>query len=253
MPGPIKYVGGKSRLAKIIIERIPAHVTYVEPFCGGAKVFFQKQRSKVEILNDLDSQLVNFYRVCQSHHEELIRSISMMPVSRELFSDFRANKQSGLTDIQRAARFLYLQKLCYAGQVTGKGFFVPLDTKHDLHYDLISKALSEAHSRLAGVQIEHLPYSEIIRRYDRPATFFYLDPPYYDFHFYNHNFEHDDFVQLAKTVKSIKGKFLLSLNDHAEVRKLFASFTIKIVKLAYSLNRAGGESSQELLISNFAQ
>src|ERR1700679_225442 len=111
MRGPINYIGGKNRLAKTIIERIPDHLTYIEPFSGGAQVFFHKPRSRIEVLNDLDSQLVNFYRVCQCHHEELIRYMRTMPVSREWFVSFEKTSPGSLTDIQRAARFLYLQKL----------------------------------------------------------------------------------------------------------------------------------------------
>jgi DNA adenine methylase len=176
MRGPINYIGGKNRLANVIIERIPDHLTYVEPFSGGAQVFFRKPRSKIEVLNDLDSQLVNFYRVCQNHYEELIRSMRFMPVSREWFEDFKKRSGDGMTDIQRASLFLYLQKLAYGGRVTRKAFGIHIGERPNLREESVTKSLTEAHSRLAGVQIEHLPYDEVIQRYDRPGTFFYLDP-----------------------------------------------------------------------------
>jgi DNA adenine methylase len=251
MKGPLNYIGGKNRLAKIIIERIPDHLTYVEPFSGGAQIFFHKARSKVEVLNDLDSQLVNFYRVCQHHHGELIRFIRQMPVSREWFETYERTAIEGLTDVQRAARFLYLQKLAYGGRVTRKAYAIHVTAKPNLREDPITETLNNVHARLSGVQIEHLPYDQVIRRFDRPETFFYLDPPYYDIRLYRHNLEHVDFVHMVDVLKEIKGKFMLSLNDHPEVRKLFADFTIDTVKIAYSLHSAVGRRHQELLIRNY--
>jgi DNA adenine methylase len=253
MRGPLNYVGGKNRLAKVIIERIPEHLTYVEPFSGGAQVFFRKPRSTIEVLNDLDSQLINFYRVCQHHSEELIRSVCSMPVSRELFDSLKKGYPEGLTDIQRASRFLYLQKLAYGGRVTRKAFGIHIEEKPNLRAVSIMKSLAEVHDRLQGVQIEHLPYDEVIRRYDRPGTFHYIDPPYYDIRLYNFNFEHDDFVRMAKLLGNIQGKFLMSLNDHPKVREIFSDFYIEEVQIAYSLHSTVGKRHKELLISNYRQ
>ncbi len=251
MKGPLNYVGGKNRLAKLIIERIPDHLTYVEPFSGGAQVFFHKPRSRIEVLNDLDSELVNFYRVCQHHDKELARWMRSMPLSREWFHQLEKVAPDGLTDVQRAARYLYLQKLAYGGRVTRKAYAIHATTPPNLHQDRIANTLADVHTRLTGVQIEHLPYDKVIERYDRPQTFFYLDPPYYDIRLYRHNLEHGDFLQMATLLGTIQGKFMLSLNDHAEVRKIFAAFTLETVKIAYSLHSAVGKRHQELLIRNY--
>src|SRR5882762_141845 len=117
MVGPLSYIGGKNRLAKKIIEIFPRHTTYVEPFAGGAQVLFHKEPSAVEVLNDLDGDIANLFRVCQSHHEELIRCMKFMLVSRNWFAVVKAQNAATLTDIQRAARFLYLQKNSFAGLV----------------------------------------------------------------------------------------------------------------------------------------
>src|SRR6202521_4393174 len=115
MIGPLAYIGGKNRLANQIIALLPEHTTYVEPFAGGAQVFFHKQPSKVEVLNDLDNEIVNFFRVCQHHYEELLRYLRFSLASRTWFSLFRESNPESLTDIQRAARFFYLQKNSFAG------------------------------------------------------------------------------------------------------------------------------------------
>src|ERR1700694_5954913 len=102
MVGPLAYIGGKNRLAAQIISVLPEHTTYVEPFAGGAQVFFHKQPSQVEVLNDLDFDVVNFFRVCQWHYQELVRCLEFVPVSRKLHSLLLETKAETLTDVQRA-------------------------------------------------------------------------------------------------------------------------------------------------------
>src|SRR3984885_5761346 len=104
MAGPLSYIGGKNRLAKRVIEIFPEHTTYVEAFAGGAQVFFRKEPSPVEVLNDLDQEIVNFFRVCQLHHGELLRYLKFVLVSRRWFALFEGENPEVLTDVQRAAR-----------------------------------------------------------------------------------------------------------------------------------------------------
>src|SRR6202158_1845256 len=101
MIGPLAYIGGKSRLAKQIIALLPEHQTYVEPFAGVAQVFFHKQPSKVEVLNDLDGEIVNFYRVCQYHYEEFVRMLRFTLMSRKWYELLQKTRPETLTDIQR--------------------------------------------------------------------------------------------------------------------------------------------------------
>src|SRR5437667_12819593 len=115
MIGPLSYIGGKRRIAKQLVSLIPDHITYVEPFAGGAQVFFHKPRSRVEVLNDLDGEIVNFLRVCREHPQELVRLLRFLVPSRAVFAQFAAQDPGLLTDVQRAVRFLYLQKNSFAG------------------------------------------------------------------------------------------------------------------------------------------
>ena len=253
MRGPISYIGGKNRLAKLIISKLPEHTAYVEPFAGGAQVLFHKPLSKIEVLNDLDGNLVNFYRVCQAHYEELVRYMRYMLVSREWFKWLEAVPPETLTDIQRAARYMYLQKCAFGGRVTRKAYAIHVASGPGFNPETLEKLLRDTHERLARVQVEHLPYERVLKLYDRPATFFYLDPPYYDIHLYHHIMEHKDFETMAASLQALKGKFLLSINDHKEVRRLFSSFRIETVPIAYSLHGITGRRHQELLISNYAK
>ena len=117
MVGPLAYIGGKNRLAAKIISLLPEHTAYVEPFAGGAQVFFHKRPSEVEVLNDLDGEIVNLLRVCQWHHSELIRYLKYTVASRSWFDLLAKTDPTTLTDIQRAGRFFYLQKNCFGGLV----------------------------------------------------------------------------------------------------------------------------------------
>jgi DNA adenine methylase len=251
MRGPLSYIGGKTRLASRIIERIPKHLTYVEPFAGGAQVFFHKEPSSIEVLNDLDGEVVNFYRVCQSHHDELVRFMRFMLLSREWFERLQRTPPQSLTDIQRAARYLYLQKVAFGGRVRSQSYGYFVTASNRFSPKKIPEMIAKSHERLAGTQIEHAPYEEVLLRYDRPTTFFYVDPPYYGVKLYRHNLEKSEFAVLRDRLNRLKGKFLLSLNDTPEVREIFSCFEIEEVPIYYSVQLKGERQHNEVLISNY--
>jgi DNA adenine methylase len=251
MVGPFSYIGGKHRLAKTIIEIFPKHTTYVEAFAGGAQVLFHKEPSAVEVLNDLDGEIVNLFRVCQLHHEELVRYLRFALVSRKVFDLLKATDPATLTDIQRAARYFYILKNSFASLVRHPNYHWHVVQRPGFNLEKLSELLENTHKRLERVQIECLPYEEILKRFDRPRTLFYLDPPYFGRQLYRYNFDEADFRRLAERLRKISGKFILSLNDVPEVRELFAGFRIEAVKLHYTSQKAAGRRYQELLIANF--
>jgi DNA adenine methylase len=252
MVGPLAYLGGKNRVAQKIISLIPEHTCYIEPFCGGAQVFFHKEPSQVEILNDLDEEVFNFLRVCQLHNQELVRYLEFCIVSRKWFELFQKQDPKTLSDIQRAARFFYLQKNCYGGLINRKNFAVSVQDGSNYNPHRIPMVLHLAHERLLQVQLECLPYQEILKRYDRPTTFFYLDPPYFDRPYYKFNFEEKNYIELAALLKELQGRFLLSLNDTPEIRDIFAEFKIHGLTFSYSSQRKAGKLYKEVLISNYS-
>jgi DNA adenine methylase len=249
--GPLAYIGGKSKIANKIIEIFPPHVTYVETFAGGAQTLFHKEPSKVEVLNDLDSDVVTFFRICQLHHDELVRYLKFVVISREWFDRLQAQDPQSLTDIQRAARFFYLQKNAYAGLIRKRklGYSVTEPTR--FNPESIPELIENTHKRLARVQIEHSPYEQILARYDRPTTLFYLDPPYFGRNLYNFNFSEADFVELSTRIGALRGKFVLSLNDVPEVRRIFRRFHLREIDLAYTAQQTAGRRFPELLITNY--
>lgn len=251
--GPLAYIGGKNRLAKKIIPLFPEHNTYVEPFAGGAQVFFHKKPSPVEVLNDLDGEIVNFFRVCQWHYEELLRHLRYCLVSRKLFDLLSAANPETLTDVQRAARFFYLQKNAFGGRIVKRNYHYGIAKSPNYNPARTPLIIENAHKRLQGVQIECLPYEVVLKKYDSKDTLFYLDPPYYGKYLYRFNFQEDDFVALKDRLQKVRGKFILSLNDLPEVRKLFGGFRIKRLDTAYTSQRIPGKRYGELLIMNFGR
>ena len=161
MNGPLSYIGGKRPIAKQIIALFPEHTTYVEAFAGGAQVFFHKPPSKVEVLNDLDGEVVNFYRVCQQHYEELIRYFRFMVRSREWFALLKATDPRTLTDIQRAARHMYLLKNSFGALVRNPNYSINIVQPPSFNLERLPEVIEQSHKRLLRVQIETLPYEEI--------------------------------------------------------------------------------------------
>ncbi len=259
MKSPLCYLGGKSRLAKTITEKIPEHVCYVEPFCGAAWVFFNKNPSKAEVINDRDSELVTFFRVLQNHLEEFMRYYKFAITSREIFELQNRVDPSTLTDIQRAVRYFYLQKLGFGGKTTGRTFGTSTTSPARLNLLNMEDHLLEVHWRFSRVTIENLTAIDCIKRYDRSSTFFYCDPPYYETAGYVHPFGHQDFLDLAETLRSVKGKFMVSLNEHEAVREIFRDFKIEQVKTKYSTSGtstvagrdARAQEIKEVLIMNY--
>ncbi|GAB0057454.1 hypothetical protein SIID45300_01782 [Candidatus Magnetaquicoccaceae bacterium FCR-1] len=248
------WMGGKYLLSKTIVSQIPAHRCYVEPFAGAAWVLFRKPPSASEVLNDINGDVINLYRVVQHHWASFADALRWSLSSREEFIRLLDTPASSLTDIQRAARFYYLHKLSFGGRMTGRRTFGTSATEPArLNPLAIRREISLAHTRLARVTIENLPYIDLIPRYDRPETFFYIDPPYWNCENYYGKgiFSRADFTTLAELLAGLRGRFTLSLNDVPEVRQIFERFRIDPVTTRYSCLASQNIPAKEVLIRNF--
>lgn len=249
------YLGGKFRLSKQIIERIDKipHKIYAEPFIGMGGIFLRRtKRPKSEVINDINGELVNLYRIVRRFPNELCRAIEFWLSSREEFQRLTNTPPESLTDIERAARFLYLQSVAFGGKVCGQAFGVSIDRPARFNYVKLQERIRSVGERLAAVTIERLDFEKFIARYDTPDTLFYLDPPYWgnETDYGKGIFNRADFERLKDVLKGIKGKFILSLNDVPQVRELFKDFTIETVPVMYSINKAGCCQRTEVIISN---
>ncbi|MCY7297478.1 DNA adenine methylase [Alteromonas sp. a30] len=231
----IPWMGGKRRLAKEILPHVNGYQTYVEPFAGGASIFFMKEPAKAEVINDINGELVNLYRVVKHHLDEFVRHFRWALVSREEFITAKKTDPNTLTDIQRAARFYYLQKLAFGGKVTGQTFGTAKTTGPKLNLLRIEEDLSNAHLRLARTTIEHLPWDKCIERYDTENTVFYLDPPYWETTGYGNKFTFDNYEHMADLAKRCKGKFVISINDHPDIREVFKGFELRELEIKHKV------------------
>lgn len=248
----VPWIGGKSRLAKQILPLYPEHTCYCEPFAGGAALLFLKEPSKVEVLNDINSELVNLYRVVQNHLEEFIRQFKWALSSREVFKWMQMKHPETLTDIQKAARFFYLQKLAFGGKVQGQNFGTATTSPPALNLLRLEEDLSQAHLRLSRVFVENLLWQDVIKKYDREHTLFFCDPPYYQTEGYGVDFELDNYFQLAEFAKTIKGKMIITVNSCKEMSDIFSGFNIRKTQIKYSLSKSKKyKITGELIISNF--
>lgn len=251
MNSPIKWRGGKRNLRNHIIEMIPEHHCYVEPFFGAGWVLFQKEKSKVEVINDIDRNVITFFNVIKNDYENFKRMFNTYLVSRDEFTYLKELEIEDLSDLMIAYRFYYINKNSFAGDMSSFNSYY-----RDKPYlnDSSLKLIGKAHERLKNVWIENKDYKEIIYRFDKENTFFYLDPPYYDT---NNGSYHEgksiDFMELKNVLLTIKGKFIFSINDCPFIRDTFKNFDIQEVDVQYNISKdinARGKY-KELIIKNY--
>ncbi len=248
----IPWIGGKRRLAKTILPLFPEHTCYVEPFAGGAALFFLKKPSQVEVLNDCNNDLICLYRVLQYHLEEFIRHFKWALISRKLYEWLKITPEETLTDIQRAARFYYLQKMAFGGKVHGRTFGIAADSPPRLNLLRIEEDLSQAHLRLARAYIEHLDWRRCIEKYDRDRTLFFMDPPYWKTEGYGVEFPFERYIEISEAMRNIKGKAILTINDHPDMRKVFEGFRIETAKINYTVGGENrGTDRQEMIVMSW--
>jgi len=240
------YIGGKRRLGEQLARRIEAvaHETYAEPFVGMGGVFFRRRSAaRREVINDISRDVATLFRILQRHYPQFMETLKFQIASRREFERLLASNPDTLTDLERAGRFLYLQRLAFGGKVAGRSFGV--DSNGPSRFDVmkLGPLLEEIHERLAGVVIECLPWSDFVERYDSPTTLFYLDPPYWgsEADYGAGVFKRVEFIRLASRLSEITGRFILSVNDVPETREIFARFSIERVATRYTI--AGGKWS----------
>lgn len=238
------YIGGKRNLAKRLVDRISAipHTTYAEPFVGMGGVFLRRNyRPQAEAINDWSTDVATFFRILQRHYVAFMDMLRFQLTTRLGFEQLLRTDPSTLTDLERAARFLYLQRASFGGKVAGRAFGVSPTTAARFDITKLAPLLEAAHERLAPVTIERLPWADFITRYDRSGTLFYLDPPYYgsEKHYVGDDrqplFRRAEFEEMAERLAALRGRFLLSINDHPDVRAIFSGFQIEDVETTYQV------------------
>lgn len=224
----LSYMGGKSKLAPFICSLFPPHECYVEVFGGAAWVLFYKNLSKKEVYNDVNNDLVNVFWQIRSNFNKLAERIYWLPYSRELYKKFLKTFQDRkLSGLERAIRFLYVNKVAFSGQYQTNISAGPTHSPN--WHTKFFRELEKVRERLDNVIIECLDFEECIKRYDRQTTLFYLDPPYWTSsgtEYYKFLFSRGSHERLRNCLLNIKGKCIVSYENIAEVREMYKNFYI---------------------------
>ncbi|MGF7535545.1 DNA adenine methylase [Bacillus mexicanus] len=257
---PIRWFGGKHYLAKDIIPLIPEHHCYVETFAGGGHVLTQKEPSKVEVYNDIDGDLINFLLTLRNSREELLAALKTLPTSR-LLSEEWSKQPLPKDNFERAVRWYYLLRhlIVPANNEDFKSGFRAGKIKNTaFDYQNSIVRLKQFEERLRNVLIECLDFREIIKRYDGPNTFFYIDPPYVGReNYYKGGFTEKDHIELAELLRNIKGKALVSYYPDPLIESLYKDWNIKSMNAVVGTGVHKAEKGQskkretELFIMNY--
>ena len=236
----VSWAGGKRRLLKHLLPLVPSHTCYAEVFGGGGAMLFAKQPSKVEVYNDINGELVNLLRQAKWHPDELRREISLVPNSRELFRAFLT--APGLTEIQRAARFLLVNRWSFGGQGDSYGTSkMAGGGGGNISLQSLAENVTAVSARLDRVNVENLDWRQVFARYDAASTFFFVDPPYIRASDTNYTaWSPDEMSALRAGLDALKGRWLLTVDDSPECREIFAGLPMTAVGRANGIeNRPG--------------
>ncbi len=258
MKTPISYYGGKQRMTNIILPLIPPHKTYVEPFFGGGSIFFAKGPSFLEVINDTNDNVINFYQVLKSNFPVLKRLVeaSLMSESlhRQALNIYR--KPKGHSKVKRAWAFWYVTNFSFANKPGGGWKY---DSGSDGSHtgrqcSNRRNGFKEYAGRLDTVQISCRDALDVIRYRDRTDTFFYLDPPYpgTDQGHYK-GYTEENIEKLLNILESIHGKFMLS-NYNSDLIENFTKrnkWILREFDMRLSAPRKKGARKREILIMNY--
>ncbi len=217
-------------------------------------VFLRRtKKPKSEVINDINEELVTLFKVVQRYYPYFKNELKFRLTSRSDFERLKRTDPSTLLDFERAARFLYLQRTAFGGKVTGQNFGVSYERPARFNVMDLIPYLEALYERLSGVIIECLHYSAFIKKYDRQGTLFFLDPPYYDCEddYGSDVFSKADHSLLRADLVCLKGKFILTINDVPEIRRLYSGFNIREAEVNYSLSKNNSFKAKELIITNF--
>jgi DNA adenine methylase len=233
----IGWPGGKTRMLKHLLPLIPPHTAYIEVFFGGGALFFAKEPSHHEVINDINRDLVAFMRNARLHLDALLDEMDLVLNSRQEFEDYI--RQEGLTEIQRAARWFIRNRLSFGGM--GRTFAVTRTQALTSRAQRII-AIRSMSRRLDRTTIENRSWEKVLELYDFAEAFFFLDPPYLD----GGGESYDGWSELelqrfAECVRKLQGKWMVTFQDCELVRDVFAGFTTKAVTRANGIGNNTGK------------
>lgn len=257
---PISWVGGKHHMAPIIVSLFPSHEHYVEVMTGAGHVFFRKAPSRLETINDINGDLMNFWMVCRDHNQELRDRLKWTPYSRMLFEQWK-NTALPPDPVERAARWFYLNAAQFSSVFHGGWSYIrtPSDTGSPppRRFRARIDRLEAVRDRIADVQIECSDYRAILERFGgKEENLLYIDPPYFGYErHYVDIFTEEDHRTLAAMLNSVEAKVILSYGDHPLIRELYKDWAIRwFAVVRPSAKVSEGEEkpkASELILMNY--
>ena len=244
---PFRYPGGKFYARKLILEMLPLHTVYCEPFAGGASIFFAKPLVERSILNDLDAEVINALACIRDDVEELINLLDGIPASRELHAFYKSHYEP-TTPLERAFRWYYLNRTSYSGIMRLENCYWGYGDKYSMRPENWPPHLRTVSDKLQGVELSAYDFEEVIDRAPE-GSFLFIDPPYFNADqakFYNCTFSLSDHERLANCLErnSDRLQFLLTYDDHMAVRWLYSWATrIATKEWNYTINRTDDQKN----------
>lgn len=262
MKSPLNWVGGKSQEADYLATLLPEHSCYVEVFGGGASVLLAKRPSEVEVYNDLNGELVNFFRVVKERPAEFKSMWKWCLVSREEFNQLRNSDPVTLDPLQRAYRFVYLNRAGFGGDMNHKprfGYRASSQSRLTYWLDELEGWVDALYGRIRNCYVENLDWSDLIVRWDGTKTgargmVFFCDPPYLETYGYSSGtLSADDHTRLSQALGGLRSRFLLTVNDHPTIRALYDGCYMMERTKRYSISKSASARKEyaELVISNY--
>ena len=254
------YRGGKFHLTHKILPYFPPHKIYVEVFGGAASVLIAKQPSQIEVYNDSNGLLVNLFETVRNNPSGFLERAKGIVYARQLYETWRKDLSTAPAGVETAVKTLYCLLTCFIGDVT-KGWAFQKDGRDGgpNRWLNVEDRVLMLTSRFRHVAIDHLDFRDCIKNWDSPETFFFLDPPYLtskSYGWYGNDFKLGDHEDLAKVLVGVKGKWLLTLDDTPELRRLYRGFEIRPIssKLSSAKVEKGTKRVDlaQILVSNYS-
>jgi len=244
---PFRYAGGKFYARKLILEHIPQHNYYVEPFAGGASIFFAKNKVKGNWLNDIDEDLINCLTIIRDYPNQLIKRLKGEQATKERHAYYK-NKYNPKTKLDHAVRWFYINRTSYSGIMNMQNCYWGYGNKYSMRPENWPKNILRTSAKLQKVKLTSLDFEEVINKAPN-NSFLFIDPPYFNADqekFYVHSFKRDDHFRLGKILKENQDrfKFLLTYDDSQEIRELYNwAYAMHEKQWNYTINRTDDQKN----------
>lgn len=222
---PFRYAGGKFYARKLILEHVPDHTCYIEPFVGGGSIFFAKDKVEKNILNDADPDLINTYLIIRDRVDELVAALDGEQALKERHTWYK-NEFKPTNELERAVRWYYLNRTSYSGIMNPKNCYWGYGDKYSMRPENWGRSLIKTSAKLQGVEFTNLDFEDVIDNAPDGA-FLFVDPPYFNADqdkFYTFSFKKEDHYRLEQCLLRNKGRlsFLITYDNSPEIRELYS-------------------------------